>query len=378
MDGFVAPGFEGVAAAFERNFAQRGEVGAAFAAYHAGRPVVDLWGGAADRETGRGWQPDTLQLVFSGTKGFAAACVLLLVERGRLDLDAPVARYWPEFAQAGKAGITVTEVLSHQCRLPGVLLPFTTADLLDHDVMAGMLAAQAPSDDPRADFTYHALTYGWLVDELVRRVDGRTVGEMFDEEFAGPLGLELWIGLPDELHHRTSTTGAGPDLLATNEPADEYGRLVRNPLVAPGAPEIWNSPAFRRAGLASVGAHGTARSIARFYACLAGDGTLDGVRLLAPETVRLGRRVRRRGTDSAAGTPMAYGAGFELYTELGLLGPATDVFGHAGAGGSRHGAWPADRIGFSYAMNEIRGDFPDRRPLSLLAALQHAVRLEDA
>jgi CubicO group peptidase (beta-lactamase class C family) len=377
MDGFVASGYEGVAAAFERNFTERGEVGAAFAAHHAGRTVVDLWGGVADRSTGRAWQRDTLQLVFSGTKGLAAACVLLLVERGRLDLDAPVARYWPEFGQAGKAAITVAEVLSHQCRLPGVRPPVTTAELLDHDVMAALLAAQAPSDDPRAEFTYHALTYGWLADELVRRVDGRSVGALFHQEFAAPLDLELWIGLPDELHHRAATTVAGPGLLAAGEPTDDYGRLVRNPLVVRGAPDIWNGAAFRRAGLAAVGAHGTARSIARFYAGLACDGAWGDVRLLAPETVRLGRRVLRRGTDSAAGTPMAYGAGFELFTELGLLGPATDVFGHAGAGGSRHGAWPADRVGFSYAMNEIRAEFPDRRPLSLLAALHDAVRRAD-
>lgn len=193
ISGWTATGFENVATAFERNFTERQEVGAGFAAYRDGQLVVDLWGG-------RDWREDTIQLIFSGTKGLASACVLLLVERGVVALDAPLSKYWPSFAAAGKDAITVAEVLSHQARLPGT--DFSKVDLLDHDAVAAQLAAQAPSDDPRAAYMYHATTWGWLVDELVRRTDGRPLGVFFAEEFAAPLGLEVWIGLPKPLHAR--------------------------------------------------------------------------------------------------------------------------------------------------------------------------------
>jgi CubicO group peptidase (beta-lactamase class C family) len=377
LQGRTAPGFEKVADAFAANFEQYGEVGAAFAAYRDGEPVVDLWAGIADPGTGRPWRADTLQLVFSGAKGLTTACVLLLVERGRLELDAPAARYWPEFASAGKARITVAEILSHQARLPGVQQPVDTTELLDPQHMAKLLAAQAPTSDPRAGFLYHALTWGWLIGEVVRRVDGRTVGALFADEFAGPLGLDIWLGLPDAEHHRVARTVAGPGVLRPQdekEGDDPLQILTRNPLLTPDAPALWNSAPFRGAQLPAVGAHVTAHSMARFYTCLARGGELDGVRVLDEETVRLGRRELRRGVSPLWGTPMAYGAGFELRTELGLFGPPPDTFGHAGAGGSRHGAWPGERVGFSYTMNLTRAEFPDRRPLDLLASLYAAVR----
>lgn len=375
VEGFTAAGFEPVADAFERSFTEFGETGAAFSAYHKGDLVVDLWGGVADPDTGRRWQADTLQLIFSGTKGLATACVLLLIERGVLDLDASAARYWPEFAAAGKGAVTVGDILSHQSRLPGVRQPVTDDDLLDHDIMAKLLAEQPPETDPRAGFIYHALTWGWLVDELVRRVDGRTVGAFFADEFARPLELDVWIGLPDDQHDRASTMLAAPGFLLDAQPAsnDPLAVLTHNPIVVPDSPQLWNSPKFRRAGLAAVGAFATARSMARFYACLAAGGSLDGVRVLQASTVELGRRERRRGISPLWGSPMAYGAGFELATAAQVFGPAADAFGHAGAGGSRHGAWPGRQVAFSYAMNEARAEYPDRRPRGLLAALNDAV-----
>jgi CubicO group peptidase (beta-lactamase class C family) len=375
IEGFTAPGFEPVADAFARNFTELGEVGAAFSAYHRGELVVDLWGGHADPATGRAWRADTQQLIFSGTKGLAAACALLLVERGLLDLDAPAARYWPEFGAFGKEAITVGDILSHQARLPGIRERVSLPDLLDHETIAKLLAAQEPEDDRRAAFVYHALTWGWLVDELVRRVDGRCVGGLFAEEFAIPLDLDAWIGLPDDQHERASTMLAAPNFLLDEEPAsaDPLVMLTHNPLVVQGTPAFWNSPQFRRAGLAAVGGFATARSMARFYACLAAGGALDGVRVLAPATVELGRRERRRGVSPLWGSAMAYGAGFELATGDQVFGPAPDAFGHAGAGGSRHGAWPGAQVAFSYAMNEVRAEYPDRRPRALLGALHEAV-----
>ncbi|TCO32411.1 CubicO group peptidase (beta-lactamase class C family) [Kribbella steppae] len=363
INGRTAAGFEGVAEAFSRNFAERGELGAAFAAYQDGELVVDLWGGTADRDTGREWTRDAAQLMFSGTKGLAAACVLLLVQRGQVSLDDPLSRYWPEF-RAGET--TVAEVLSHQARLAWVEAGY--ADLLDHDAMAAHLAAQAPATDPRAAFMYHAITWGWLVDELIRRVDGRTAGQFFAEEFATPLDLEVWIGLPDELHWR-ATSMVAPDGVLVDEPqTDPLLQLNRNPLWVPGAEKIWNSPEYRSAGLAAVGGFATARGMARFYASLLGEG--EGV--LRPETVELGRREIRRGIEPTWGAEIAYGAGFELQVPGAHLGRPADVFGHGGAGGSRHGAWPTRGIAFSYVMNEVRTK-PDDRPLDLLTALEKAV-----
>lgn len=355
-----------MAEAFDRNFTERGELGAAFAAYHRGQLVVDLWGGTADPETGRAWDRDTIHLMFSGTKGLASACVMLLMQRSALSLDDPLSRYWPEFGAEGKSHLTIAEVLSHQARLPWVEAGY--ADLLEHDVMAAHLAAQAPAADPRAGFMYHAVTWGWLVDELVRRVDGRTVSRFFAEEFAVPLGLEVWIGLPEELHWRAATMVAPPGVLVDG-PWTELNRP--NPLWIPGGEKIWNSAEYRSSGLAAVGGYATARGMARFYASLLGE--VDGVRILAPETVELGRREIRRGIEPTWGSEIAYGAGFELQTGDDRLGDPADAFGHGGAGGSRHGAWPDRETAFSYLMNEVRAN-PDERPLTLLSALSRGSR----
>lgn len=355
-----------MAGVFERNFADGGELGAAFAAYQHGQLVVDLWGGTADRETGRAWDRDTIQLMFSGTKGLASAGVLLLVQRGQVSLDDPLSRYWPAFAAEGKDAVTIAEVLSHQARLPWVEAGY--ADLLDHDVMSAHLAAQAPAADPRAAFMYHAITWGWLVDELVRRVDGRTVSRFFAEEFAVPLGLEVWIGLPEELQWRAATMVA-PDGVLVDGPWTELNRP--NPLWVPGAEKIWNSFEYASAGLAAVGGFATARGMARFYASLLGE--VDGVRVLTPETVELGRREIRRGIEPTWGSEIAYGAGFELQTPDARLGAPADTFGHAGAGGSRHAAWPSRETAYSYLMNEVRVG-PDDRSLTLLSALSRGSR----
>ncbi|MFI7537949.1 serine hydrolase domain-containing protein [Streptosporangium sp. NPDC049376] len=377
VNGFTAPGYEGVAEAFTRNFTGSAEVGAAFAAYHDGRLVADLWGGSADPDSGAPWRRDTLQLVFSGAKGLIAACVLLLAERGRLDLDAPAARYWPEFAAAGKSAITVTQIMSHQARLPGVRESFTTGQFLDPVFMASLLAAQEPLTDPRAAFVYHPLTYGWLAAELIRRVDGRSAGTFFAEEFARPLDLDVWIGVPREHHHRVATTHVAPGFVFADPDAPPTGDplrdLARNPISVPDAPALWNSAGFRAAELPGAGAHGTARSLARFYACMARGGELDGVRVLKETTLKNGRRLLRHGIEPLWNSPMAYGTGFELQTAAAIFGPAPDAFGHAGMGGSRHAAWPAERVGFSYATNQLRSaPSPDRRPLRLLDALHAA------
>jgi CubicO group peptidase (beta-lactamase class C family) len=383
VGGFAAPGFEAVAHEFERNFEDRGELGAAFAACVDGEPVIDLWGGRAEPGAdGRPWREDTLQLIFSGTKGLVATCLLMLVDRGLLDLDAPACTYWPEFAAQGKERITVAELASHRARLPGVAAPLDEADLADDRRMAGLLAGQAPEADPRAAATYHPLTYGWLCGELIRRVDGRSVGRFFAEEVAAPLELEVWIGLPAELEPRVTTLvtaegwGAGP----LNDPRalaqDELLRRIwANPPFLAAGELAWNTRAYHAAEIPGGGAIATARSLARLYGCLARGGELDGVRLLREETLVRGRRELSRFRDPFSDEPYACGVGYELQTEQAVFGPVPDAFGHTGAGGSVHGAWPRERVGFSYAMNEMRDDpVPDPRSQALLRALHDALR----
>jgi CubicO group peptidase (beta-lactamase class C family) len=193
-EGYVAPGYEPVAAEFERNFTERADIGAAFAAVHQGRVVVDLWGGEA--APGVPWQQDTLQVIFSGTKGLLAACILKLIERGRIDLNDRVAKYWPEFAQHGKDTVRLRHIVSHGAGLPGVVAPLGERDLADYERIEALLAAQPLATDPDAFHCYHALTIGWLLGALIRRIDGRTLGRFFADEIAGPLGLNAWIGLP--------------------------------------------------------------------------------------------------------------------------------------------------------------------------------------
>ncbi len=371
LGGRVEPGFEGVADAFAQTLdGSRG--GAAFAAVREGELVVDLWGGMADDETGEPWSERTTALLFSGTKGLLATCMLLLVERGLVDLDAPVARYWPEFAAAGKDGVLVRHVLAHTAGLPGMRPPFTLDEVLDEQRMAERVAAETPFWPPGTRLAYHALTFGCLCSELIRRVDGRSSGRFFAEEIAGPLGVELWIGLPAELEFRVATLVRAPGFGITYlgeepEPLLEavYGDLH--------ADFHWNEPRLHRVEIPAANGIGDARSVARLYGCLARGGELGGVRLLAPSTVELARRELSRDLCAITRRPYAYSTGFELQTELGRLGPVPDAFGHTGSGGSTHGAWPSRRVGFSYLMSELRSESDDERGPSVLAALAAAL-----
>jgi len=383
MGGFVAPGFEAVQAAFSDNLVSRDELGAAFAATVDGQLVVDLWGGLADADALTPWEAETPVVIFSGTKGLVALCLLVLADRGQLALDAPVSTYWPEFAAAGKKRITVAEIASHRARLPAFREPLEPGDFLDDRRMAELLAAQAPDPDPRASGTYHGFTYGWLCGELVRRVDGRSVGRFFADEVAAPLGLRAWIGLPDEMQPEVATLcfardwGVGKPQWDLDVVADDplMAALSHNPpVLRPGEPIVWNRPEFRSAEIPGAGGVATARSMARLYGCLARGGELDGVRLLSEETLARGCAVLVKRRDTVWGRPCAYGVGFQLQTELHELGKPEDAFGHGGAGGSIHGAWPSHRVGFSYAMNVMRDDEQvDPRAQALLTALHDAV-----
>jgi CubicO group peptidase (beta-lactamase class C family) len=373
LNGYVAPGFGQVADEFSRNFTVRDDLGSAFAVMRDDEPLVDLWGGIADRASARAWTADTLQILFSGTKGLVAACVLLLMERGQLALESPVARYWPEFAAAGKSEVLVRDLVSHAAGLPGLNVPVTWQEATDARRMATLLASQPRSEDPRATRTYHAITFGWLCGELVRRVDGRAIGRFFAEEIAGPLDLELWIGLPAEAGPRVSTVELAPTwtfVAAKRLALDPLLRAVANPprYQPDGFP--WNEPAWQAAEVPSSNGIGTARSVARFYASLG--------RFLSPATLRLGTTVLSCRYDPLMARQTSFGVGFQLQTDMLTLGPAPDAFGHGGAGGSVHGRWPQQRLGFSYAMNLLRDDAADTRAASLLNALYHCVEQEAA
>lgn len=375
VHGTCEGGFAGVADAFAENFADHDEVGAAVCVYHHGRPVVDLWGGRADRESGRPWEQDTLQLVFSTTKGIAAACVHLLGERGVLDLDAPVARYWPEFAAQGKGEIPLRWVLSHEAGMAAVTGEVTMDDVLGWDGVVAAIAAQAPIWEPGTAHGYHARSYGWIVGEVVRRVTGRSLGRFFAEEIAGPFGLDFFIGLPPGELGRVARVYPPAIDPAMREVMDAFmgsdtllGQVISGPSGLFGYDDMWNRPEVLAAEMPSSNGIGTARAIARFYAALVGE--VDGRRLLSARTVERATEVAVSGPDRVIGLPMSFGLGFMTPPPAGPAGS----FGHAGAGGSLGVADPVDTWALGYVMNQMNlGVTGDARCAGLVDAVVASV-----
>jgi CubicO group peptidase (beta-lactamase class C family) len=400
IGGHVEPGFEGVASAFERNFAEHGEVGAATAVYVGGRKVVDLWGGMADEAAGTPYTEDSLQLVFSTTKGATAACANLLAQRGDLDLDAPVAEYWPEFKAAGKGEIPVRHLLCHKAGLPYVDATLTLEEALAWEPMIRALEAQAPVWEPGTAHGYHATTYGWLVGEVVKRISGKSLGTFFHDEFAVPLDLEFWIGLPDEQQHRVAPLiqwsgglgTAGDGVAAEGAQDPEMAKLLAQFMgpesmlgKALGAPSFvfntaedgFNNPAIRAAEIPAANGVTNARSLARFYAGLT--GTVEGgpaEPLLTAEQVAQASELQTSGPDKCLFFETTFGLGFfvsSLFAPYG--GPRS--FGHTGAGGSVGFTDPEHGIGFGYVMNKMAmGLNGDPRSGGLIRAVYDAIGVE--
>jgi len=384
VDGEVAPGFERVREAFGRNFEHGGDVGAALCVYWHGRKVADLWGGVADSGTGREWTKDTLQLVYSATKAATATCAHLLAQRGELDLDRPVASYWPEFAAAGKADIPVRWLLSHRAGLPVIDAPISLADLLAWDPMATALAAQRPVWEPGTAHGYHGRTYGWLVGEVIRRVSGRSVGRFFAEEIAGPAGLDFFIGLPGDergrVSHMVIDDPPGPETVASIpiEQVPEQFRPLLAAFTDPGSlmnrafalsvPDIdFNDSAAQAAEIPSSNGICTADGLARLYAGLIGE--VDGVRILDAGPTAAATAEQAAGTDQVLLVPTRFASGFMLPTdESPLGGPAS--FGHPGRGGSLGYADPDSGIAFGYVVSHIRQDMNDTRAATLVNAVR--------
>ncbi|MCG7206967.1 serine hydrolase domain-containing protein [Streptomyces arenae] len=386
IHGEVAVGFEGVREAFAANFEQRGDVGAALCVYRGGRPVVDLWGGVADPDTGRPWERDTLQLVYSATKGATATAAHLLAQRGELDLDAPVAAYWPEFAANGKSGVPVRWLLSHRAGLVALDRPVPLADALGWDAMVAALAAQRPQWEPGTAHGYHGRTYGWLVGEVIRRVSGRTPGRFFAEEVAGPLGLDFFIGLPAAERARVSRmVYPKPEFDLSTVPLDavpaearEYvaalqdpGSLSNRAFALTDPAEIdFNSAEVQAAEIPASNGIGTARGLARMYAALIGE--VDGVRLFSPETLAAATAEQAAGVDKVIMFPVRFASGYMLPVETNpLTGPR--AFGHPGRGGSLGFADPEHGVAFGYVMNSIVEGGEDTRAASLVEAVRAAL-----
>lgn len=351
IDGSCDPAFSHVREVFSENFRRRGEIGAAVCVYKDGRKVVDLWGGIANPETGAPWREDTISCMMSVGKSMAALALLMLVDRREVDLDTPVAGYWPEFAQQDKEGITVRTLMSG---LAGLIYADAAPDgaAYDWDVMCSALAAQKPEWAPGTQGAYHSLTFGYLLGEIVRRVDGRMIDEFFREEIARPLGIDYGFGVAEADLPRVASIIANPGSVTLTQTQDITTKLGRAWRVRPKSASPYNEPAYRRAVMPSSNGHGNARAIARVYALLERGGSLDGVRLISPALIDQIRTETWRGTCGMTDRPFRYGLGFFLnYPPLIPFGANPRAFGHPGAGGSIGIADPEAGLAMSYNPN---------------------------
>jgi CubicO group peptidase (beta-lactamase class C family) len=391
IEGTVAQGFERVRAVFEANFTQRGELGAACAAYHRGAPVVDLWGGWRDSGRAAPWAQDTLVLVYSTSKGLAAMTLALAHSRGWLDYDATVAGYWPEFAQNGKASITVRQLLSHQAGLCAIDEPLTAARLGDLDGLAEVLARQRPAWEPGTRQGYHALSLGWYEGELIRRVDprGRSLGRFFAEEIAEPLGLEFYFGLPATVAaDRVATIKGGgvidavlhprgmpaAMLAAFLRPSSLTSRVFGNPKLRSTAG--LDAPEYRVVQNPAGGGIGQVRCVARAYSELATGGQVIGFSTATLDELAAPPRPPTVETrDQVLLTDAAFSLGFARPGPGFAFGSSPRAFGHPGAGGSFAFADPDLELSFAYAPNRLGHHLrDDPREIALRDALYECVR----
>lgn len=361
IEGSCDPRFGRVRDAFAVNFDKHNELGAGVAVCVDGRVAVDLWGGFADEARRVPWRSDTLVNVFSVGKGITALALLMLVDRGLVDLDEPVARLWPEFAAGGKAGVTVRQILAHSAGLPAVRRALPPLAMLDWKQMTDALAGQRPWWEPGTRHGYHVNTFGFLVGEIVRRASGLGLGAFVRDEIAGPAAADLHIGLPVEHDARVAEFVWMPSL-ATIPVVDEAGldetqllflRTYFNPVGASGHGGIVNTPAWRRAEYPSTNGHASAMGIARCYEVVAGRGVLHGARRIGAGLLAEAAREQSAGQDVVLGKPSRFGLGFQLAPVDRPIGPNPGVVLHFGAGGALGFADPAGGIAFGYAMNRM-------------------------
>jgi CubicO group peptidase (beta-lactamase class C family) len=360
--GFCAPEFEAVREQFAHNFTDRGEIGAAVAAWVDGELVVDLWGGTQDAAGERPWRQDTLASVFSGSKGLTATCIHLLAERGQIDLYQPVAAYWPEFAQSGKAAITVAMVMAHRSGVIGPQRRLEPDEVLDWDRVCAKLAAAEPWWAPGTAQGYHMVTFGFILGELLRRVTGRTVGEFLREHIAGPLSADLFIGLPAHQHARCAdmidkphirdvlAEGGAPEDPTSLSEHSKAGLAVAMSFIPDDELGSRTIDRWRSAEFPATNAHVSAIGMATFYNAIAQE------KLLSRELMNLSRESQGgTATDVVLGPRVAdhgWGLGYMLNQRC-VAGPNPRIFGHGGSGGSYAFADLEHRIGYAYVMNKF-------------------------
>lgn len=385
INGTVAPGFEPVREAFQLAFADKPTMGAALAIRHEGGQVVDLWGGVEDERTREPWQQDTLGVGFSCTKGLVSILAARLVQEGRLDYDDRVMDYWPEFGTAGKEDVRVSDLLSHRSGVSAPRVHFGREDVLDWSRVVSALAAQEPLWQPGSGYAYHAITHGWLVGEVIRRITGRSVGQYFAELVTTPLKAEAWIGLPAALHSRVAHMHVGATLAElvrqqakARTPGVTDWLLQAMTLGGAFTPELvtehggFNDPAVQSAEIPGAGGIATARALASIWSSTIIE--TDGVRLLDGDTIARATQVKSEGAPvwNVPGPWPRWGMGFQLDSEprryLGASG-----FGHDGAGGQCAFADPEFGIGFAFLTNQMEA-IDDFRATRIVDALREVLR----
>ena len=381
IHGHCDSAFEPVRDAFSENFRDRREVGASVAVSINETMVVDLWAGVASQAIQSPWSRSTIVDVYSASKGLAALCAHRLVDQGKLDLDAPIARYWPEFAQAGKSDLPVHLVLSHRAGLPAIKQPLPSDALYDWEMMTSALASQAPWWPPGSKHGYHALTFGYLIGELVRRTTGKSLGTYLREEIAGPLEIDCLIGFEAAEDSRVADIIPPPpmppeqqknlDAIFT-DPESVSAKAISNPsmILRIWSAKVANSRRWRSAEIPAGNAHTNARAFATLYGALASGGSYRGVQVLSQESIRRCYTEQSNGPDAVNLTPTRFSLGFGLSLPDQMMGPNPRAFGHSGAGGSIGFADPDASIGFGYAMNQmLPGNLIDVRAAALIEAL---------
>jgi len=378
VHGECDPRFTRVRDAFVKNFELHDEVGAAASIVVDGKCVVDIWAGHADQAKSKPWNRDTIVNVWSTTKGLCAMAAHRLADQGKLDLDAPVAKYWPEFAQAGKGSIPVTALLNHQAGMAAIRAPLKHEDLFSWEKVTTELARQEPWWTPGTKHGYHAITFGWLVGEVVRRVSGKSLGTYFRDEIAKPLGADAHIGIGPEFDARVAEIIYAPppkpgernifaDIM--KDPKSVGAMAIFNPPTM-FAQETTNSRAWRAAEIPGANGHANARALARIYGALARGGEVDGVKLFGPREIERCYTEQSKGPDAVLPLNTRFGLGYMISQPGAQLGPNPHSFGHPGAGGSLGFADPTAKVGFGYVMNQM-GNEPllDVRPAALIDAV---------
>ena len=367
-----------IAPLFQENFSRFGELGAAVSIWQQGKQIIDLYGGSRDARREKPWTADTLVLIWSATKGIGSACLLHVLQKHEIDIDQRVAEFWPEFAQAGKEKITLQKLLSHQA---GLCALDRRVDVLDYSAVIRALEMQTPLWPPGTAHGYHARTFGFLLDELVRRITGKTLSEYWREIFADPLDLDLWIGLPEKENQRVATIYAAKSGKPP-EPKQFYAdlatpdTLARKAFTSPHglhAVSAMNAPAIRAQPIVSFGGIGSAAALGKFYSMLANGGEFDGRTFFSEKTIEWMTTTLTDGMDRVFQIPTAFSAGLMKDTRSAarrIFGTSPNAFGHPGAGGSHAFADPENRIAFAYVMNQMEQSLlPNEKSLRLVDAI---------